>query len=373
MEGKLRPRAYCADGPFDRSFDVSVKAVLDDLGYETRFPQEHTRSIKSYTDRGLTLSEARNRVFEKNLRAVEDSDVLVFLLDGRVPDEGTCIEAGVAFGRGTRCIGLMTDASNVDQADNNLMIDGVLHYQIARDLDELQAMLDTERTIIDLRNSNGDLTVDLRSLEHPYVAISGPLGVGKTSLIEIMGRTGDWTVLPEPITENPYLSEVYSNLTDLSFRMQTFYMGQRALQHQSARHVSGPLVQERCLSEDGEVFTPAYRDLGAYDDNDLETLTTLYRGLLDQAPCPNLLVYLSAPFEVTVDRIRRRDRVGERDIDLDLIRVIYDRYEQWALQQSRVPMLRIDTGELDYVNRPEPAAEIIGRINGALTELAVSA
>ena len=85
MEGKLRPRAYCAAGPFDRGdsgFAVSVKAVLDDLGYETRFPQEHTRSIKSYTDRGMTLSEARNRVFEKNLRAVEDSDVLVFLLDG---------------------------------------------------------------------------------------------------------------------------------------------------------------------------------------------------------------------------------------------------------------------------------------------------
>jgi deoxyadenosine/deoxycytidine kinase/nucleoside 2-deoxyribosyltransferase len=376
MEGNLRPLAYCAAGPFDRderSFAASVKAVLDDLGYETRFPQENAGSIKSNMARGMTLAEARHEVFEKNLRAVEDSDVLVFLLDGRVPDEGTCIEAGVAFGRGKRCIGLKTDASSVDPADNNLMIDGVLDYQIARDLDELRAMLAAERTVIDLRQRNGDVTVDLRSLEHPYVAISGPLGVGKTSLIEIMSRVGDWTVLPEPITENPYLSDVYSNLTDLSFRMQTFYLSQRALQHQSARHMSGPLVQERCLSEDGEVFTPAYRDHGAYDDNDLETLTTLYRSLLDQAPRPNLLVYLAAPFEVTVDRIRRRDRIGERDIDLDLIRVIYDRYERWALEQSRVPMLRVDTGALDYVNHPEPAAEVIGRIDVALTEMAVSA
>lgn len=376
MEGTLSPRAYCATGPFDRDergFAASVQAVLDDVGYETRFPEEIARSIRASMKRGMTLAEARHQVFETNMRAVEACDVFVFLLDGRVPDEGTCIEAGVAFGRGKRCIGLKTDASPVDLADSNLMIDGVLEYEIARDLDELRAMLAAERTIIDLRQRNGSLTVDLRPMEHPYVAISGPLGVGKTSLIDIMSRAGDWTVLPEPIAENPYLSDVYSNLTDLSFRMQTFYLGQRALQHQSARHLTGPLVQERCLSEDGEVFTPAYRDHGAYDDNDLATLTTLYRGLLEQAPRPNLLVYLAAPFEVTVDRIRRRDRVGERDVDLELIKVIYDRYEEWASGQSRVPMVRIDTGELDYVNHPEPAAEVIGRINTTLTEMAVSA
>lgn len=375
MEGKHRPRAYCAFGAVNRAestFDLEVKAVLEELGYDTRFSQDYAGSLEDHVEQGMTLAQARQHIFEQKLQAVEGTDVLLFLLDGRAPDIGACVEAGLAFGRGKRCIGLKADSYEAGSGANDLMLDGVLDYEIATDLRGLTSLLSKERAVVDLGAGNGKITVDLRSIEDPYVAISGPLGVGKTSLIELMNRVGNWTVLPEPITENPYLSEVYSNLTDLSFRMQTFYMGQRALQHQSAREISGPLVQERCLSEDGEVFNRAFRDHGAYDDNDLATLMTMHRGLMEQTRRPDLLVYLVAPFGVTVDRIRKRDRIAERDVDIDLLRVIYDRYEDWSWEQSQVPVLRIETSDLDYVNRPEAAAEVMRRINSVLTGAAVS-
>jgi deoxyadenosine/deoxycytidine kinase len=178
-------------------------------------------------------------------------------------------------------------------------------------------------------------------------------------------------VLREPVMGNPYLSEVYANLPDLAFRNQAFYLGQRARLHNIARRKSGPLLQERCISEDGEVFTPVLREHGAYDDNDLDTLMTLYRELAAQVPRPDVLLYLYAPFEVTLERIKRRDRVGEDLLDVDFLRKIYDRYEDWAASQSRVPLLRVNTAESDYVNRPEDAAAILRHVETLLTDALV--
>ena len=226
--------------------------------------------------------------------------------------------------------------------------------------------------MVDLTNPD-DIRIDLRSVERSYVAVSGPLGVGKSSLIELLAGSGAWTVLEEPVMDNPYLSSVYANLSDYAFRNQAFYLGQRAKLHNEARHVRGPLIQERCISEDGEVFTPALRDHGAYDDNDLATLTTIYHSLREQVPRPDLLLYLTAPFDVTLDRIRSRDRLGEDDLDLEFLRRIYDRYEQWASTQTHVPLLRLDTSEYDYVNCPEDAAEIVRRVETLLTDALVLA
>ena len=86
---------------------------------------------------------------------------------------------------------------------------------------------------------------------------------------------------------------------------------------------------------------------------------------------PDALLYPTAPFDVTLERIRRRDRVGEGELDIDFLKRIYDRYEEWAESQTRVPLLRVDTTELDYVNRPEDAAEIVRRVETLLTEALV--
>lgn len=379
MQGSRQARAYYAAGLFneaERSFNLRVKTMLDELGFETWFPQEDAGFLEQYTEQGMTLEEARHHIYAQNLKAVEASDVLIFCLDGRVPDEGACIEAGVAFGRGKKCIGLQTDFRAVEPGGNNLMIDGILDYQIANTIDELRLMLveveaadatkstEPRETIIDLVGD--EPTIDLRINDEPYVAVSGPLGVGKSSLIELMRTHGTWTVLEEPIDENPYLLEVYANLQDLGFRMQSYYLGQRARQHLAMRTMSGQVVQERCLLEDAEVFFPAYRDTGAYDDNDLQTLFTLYEVLADTVPQPDLIVYLHAPFDVTVERIRNRDRSAEHHLDLDFLRAIYDRYAAWEASHHDPPMLRIDTSDLDYVNDPQAAVEVLRRVDDAL-------
>lgn len=366
MRGDRRARRCFVVGSHQAGGPVlaeSVGTLLHELGYSVTIAPEPGNGARP------TDSAARRRAFQERVTAVEDCDTFIFILNGDVPNAASCVEAGIAFGRGKRCIGLLSDP-NRHAADCEPMVEGALGYEMAADLGELRALLDNSRTVVDVRNPD-DITIDLRAVENSYVAVSGPLGVGKSSLIELLAKSGRWTVLREPVMDNPYLSDVYANLSDLAFRNQAFYLGQRARLHNLARRQSGPLLQERCISEDGEVFTPALREHGAYDDNDLATLTTLYRELKEQVPRPDVLLYLTAPFDVTVERISRRDRVGEDALDLRFLRRIYDRYEEWAATQSGATLLRVDTADSDYVSQPADAAAMVRHIESLLTDALV--
>jgi deoxyadenosine/deoxycytidine kinase len=361
-----KPKIYYASSLFnegERTFNLRVKAVLDGLGFETWFPQEDAGFLERYMEQGMSLEEARQAIFRMNLAAVEESDVLLFNLDGRVPDEGACIEAGIAYGRGKRCIGLQTDFRAVEPGGNNLMIDGVVRYEIAGNLDDLKSML---KDFVANREAQQDsmLTVDLRTRPDHYVTLSGPLGVGKSTLLQVMADQG-WNVSAEAIAENPYLDRVYANLADFGFRMQAFYLGSRAKQHRLSATISGSLVQERSLEEDGEVFLPAYRDAGAYESSDYDTLKTLYEALASTTPQPGLAVYLTAPFEMTLERITKRGRGAEKDLDENFARAVYERYAQWAATTT-TPILTVDTAELDLATSASDATEVMGRIARAL-------
>ena len=230
MRGERRSRACFVAGSQQAGgpvFAGAVSALLDELGYDVTLPPEPTNG-----DAG-TDPASRQRAFQARLDAVADCDTFIFILNGEAPNAASCVEAGIAFGQGKRCIGLLADPGH-SPIDRDLMIEGAMRYEVAGDLGELRALLDEARTVVDIRDED-DITIDLRALEQSYVAVSGPLGVGKSSLIELLAKSGRWTVLHEPVMDNPYLSEVYANLSDLAFRNQAFYLGQRARLHNLVR------------------------------------------------------------------------------------------------------------------------------------------
>ncbi|MFQ5555355.1 MAG: deoxynucleoside kinase [Acidimicrobiia bacterium] len=368
-----RPRAYYAAGLFneaERTYNLRVKAMLDELGYETWFPQTDAGFLEDYMDQGMTLAEARHEIYRMNLAAVNRSDVLIFNLDGRVPDEGACVEAGIAFGKGVRCVGLQTDFRAVEPGGNNLMLDGILDYEIAGDITALREMLEPAKISVDLTSDEPHVEIDTRPAA-PYVAVAGPLGVGKSALIDLLSRHGNWEALREPVDENPYLSDVYANLSDIGFRMQTYYLGRRAAQHLAAATRTGPTLQERSILEDAFVFFPAYRDAGAYDDNDLATLMTLYEVTVAALPVPDLIIAVDAPFETCVTRIKERDRIAEREIDQRWLRTVYAHYQRWMTTTGGIPAVTIDSERLDYVNMTEHQAEVVRIVNRAVERAGV--
>ena len=148
-----QPRVYYAASLFneaEREFNRKVVAVLHDLGYSTWFPQEDVGLLTDFIEKdGMTLDEARRHIFDLNIRGVQAADLVVFCLDGRVPDEGACIEAGIAWGMNKRIIALKTDFRDGEPGGNNIMIDGIV-AEVANTIDELREKLDPENIVIDL-------------------------------------------------------------------------------------------------------------------------------------------------------------------------------------------------------------------------------
>ena len=107
----------------EKDYNLELTKVLEDHGYQVFLPQ---RDGLLYTElEGKSEEERTQMIFEKDRDEILNADVLIFLLDGRVPDEGACVELGIAYANGKRCYGIKTDSRSVEiDLDLNPMITG---------------------------------------------------------------------------------------------------------------------------------------------------------------------------------------------------------------------------------------------------------
>lgn len=126
----------------EREFNDRVDSFVKDLGYETYLPQKDGGVLTELIENGMTMIEAREFLFEKDWEAVKWSDIVLVVLDGRVPDEGACVEIGMGFALGKECIAYKTDLRSFISGEDNLMISGVIRNRIAKDFAGLKKLLD---------------------------------------------------------------------------------------------------------------------------------------------------------------------------------------------------------------------------------------
>jgi nucleoside 2-deoxyribosyltransferase len=103
-----------------------LRDFLRGLGHEVYLPQEDGGLAFDLIAQGADMADVRRKVFAADVEAVRRCDILLCVLDGRVPDEGLCVELGMAYTLGKTCIGYQTDKRSLDKFGNNLMIDGCL-------------------------------------------------------------------------------------------------------------------------------------------------------------------------------------------------------------------------------------------------------
>ncbi|CRK55223.1 Nucleoside 2-deoxyribosyltransferase [Alloactinosynnema sp. L-07] len=138
-------KAYIAAPLFcdaEKGFNLQVDAAVRALGLDTFLPQRDGGEAAPLVRQGLDEDTVRRRLYELDCAAITECAIFVFILDGRVPDEGGCVELGMARACGADCFGLQTDSRRFGGTDsNNLMIDYSLNGGIARSIDELSDML----------------------------------------------------------------------------------------------------------------------------------------------------------------------------------------------------------------------------------------
>ncbi len=200
-----------------------------------------------------------------------------------------------------------------------------------------------------------------------FVAVAGNIGVGKSTLVEMLCERLGWTPFYEPVTENPYLTDFYQDMEAWAFHSQIFFLTHRLrAHHQLALHPTS-VIQDRSVYEDAEIFAENLYLQGHIHPRDYQTYRELYQTLVDFLPPPDLVIYLRASVRTLGTRINRRGRDYERAIPSDYLRSLNNLYEKWINGFTLCPVLTVPADDLDFVAHPGHLNLIARKVEEKLT------
>ena len=199
-----------------------------------------------------------------------------------------------------------------------------------------------------------------------FIAVAGNIGVGKSTLVELLSKRLGWAPFYEPEGENPYLADFYQDMTAWSFHSQIFFLTRRLLAHRQLLDHKSSAIQDRSVYEDAEIFAHNLFLQGNIVERDYQTYRDLYLVLTRFLPPPDLVVYLRATVETLQTRIALRGRDYERTIKPDYLSRLNDLYTSWIKEFTLCPVLTVPADDLDYVAHGSHLDLIVEKINNTL-------
>ena len=199
-----------------------------------------------------------------------------------------------------------------------------------------------------------------------FILVAGNIGSGKTSLTERIGARLGWRTAFESVSDNPYLAAFYADMRQWSFHLQVFFLGHRAQQHRALANSPESAIADRSIYEDAYIFARALHHLGNLDERDYQSYRAVFDLVVAGLPRPDLLLYLRAPVNVILDRIRKRGRGMETGISAEYLTLLDTFYEEWMQTFDLCPVLTIRTDDLDFVNKPKHLDIVVQRIQDKL-------
>lgn len=200
-----------------------------------------------------------------------------------------------------------------------------------------------------------------------FIAVAGNIGVGKSTLVEMLCQRLGWQPFYEPVTENPYLADFYHDMPAWGFQSQIFFLTHRLRIHQMVVKAPGSVIQDRSIYEDAEVFAQNLYLQGSLRPRDYQTYETLYQTLSDFLPPPDLMIYLRASVPTLMQRIALRNRDYERTIQPGYLERLNHLYEKWIAGFTFCPVLTVPADDLDYVAHPRHLDLILLKVQEKLT------
>ena len=177
-----------------------------------------------------------------------------------------------------------------------------------------------------------------------FLVIEGPVGVGKTSLAKRLAQHFDAEALLEGAEENPFLQRFYDNPREAALPAQLYFLFQRSQQMNELQQ--GDMFRQRLVADFMMEKDRLFAQLNL-DAEELKLYAQVSERIALQAPAPDLVVYLQAPVDVLMARVKKRARPQERAIERAYLQRLCDAYAEFFYHYERSPMLIINAAEIN--------------------------
>ena len=192
-----------------------------------------------------------------------------------------------------------------------------------------------------------------------YIAIEGPIGVGKTTVANKIAESFNYDAFLEQPAENPFLKNFYRNPSQSALATQLFFLFQRMQQIQDLKQRSlfeNVRVADFLIEKDrlfAEV-TLSNEEMILYDK--------VYEHITIDAPSPDLVIYLQAPIEILKERITKRGNINEQYLTLDYLERLNDAYSRFFLDYNAAPLLIINAADINLESSEDDYEALITMI-----------
>ncbi len=197
-------------------------------------------------------------------------------------------------------------------------------------------------------HDNSAINVDLKGRTPPaFIAIEGPIGVGKTTLAKKLASSFNHQTLLEEAEDNPFLEKFYRNGRQAALATQLFFLFQRSQKIQDMRQadIFEPVRVADFLIEKDPLFARIN-----LDSNEFQLYEKVYQQLTIDAPRPDLVIYLQASTDVLLSRIQNRGISYEQGMKRDYLERLNEVYSEFFLYYDGAPLLIVNASEIDLVN-----------------------
>ena len=195
--------------------------------------------------------------------------------------------------------------------------------------------------------------------ENRYLVIEGVIGAGKTSLARMLSERLQAQLVLEEVEENPFLKDFYRDRARFAFQTQMHFLFSRYQQQRDLKQTD--LFSEKLIADYLFQKDRIFASLNLVD-RELALYERLVGWLELDVVKPDIVVYLQAHPDTLMERIARRNRPFEKDMDKDYIAKLNDAYNHYFFHYTDTPLLVVNTNAIDFVNEPDDYEDLVRRI-----------
>ncbi|OGW09066.1 MAG: deoxyadenosine kinase [Nitrospinae bacterium RIFCSPLOWO2_12_39_16] len=192
-----------------------------------------------------------------------------------------------------------------------------------------------------------------------YIAIEGPIGIGKTSLVQLLGEYFNAHTVLETVEDNPFLKEFYKNRERYAFQTEMFFLLSRYRQQMSLSQYNlfNRVTITDYIFDRNRIF--AYINL---NNDEIRLYEDVYSILRNKIPKPDLLIYLQADIDTLKKRINMRGRAFEKNISDEYLDGVNKAFNNYFFHYTQSPILIVNANDINFVERKEDLKDLIKKI-----------